>query len=112
MSGAKVALGRRLFFEPRLSVTGQYSCATCHQPSRAFTDGRKRRLGALGDPTPTNAMSLTSVAYNVSFGWSTSSVRTLEDQMRQPLTSLPEPPKPSLRASSVLASAQVEHVRR
>ena len=85
MSNAKVALGRRLFFEPALSVTGKYSCATCHQPSRAFTDGRKLAIGATGDSTPTNAMSLTNVAYNVSFGWSTPNVRTLEDQMRQPM---------------------------
>jgi cytochrome c peroxidase len=85
MSDAKVALGRRLFFEPSLSVTGQYSCATCHQPARAFTDGRKVSIGAMGDPTPTNAMSLTNVAYNVSFGWSTPTVRSLEDQMRQPM---------------------------
>jgi cytochrome c peroxidase len=34
---------------------------------------------------PTNAMSLTNVAYNVSFGWSTPSVRSLEDQMRRPM---------------------------
>jgi cytochrome c peroxidase len=82
---AKVALGRQLFFEPSLSVTGQYSCATCHQPSRAFTDGRKVSVGATGDVTQTNAMSLTNVAYNVSFGWSTRNVRSLEDQMRQPM---------------------------
>jgi cytochrome c peroxidase len=85
MSEAKVTLGRRLFFEPALSVTGQYSCATCHQPSRAFTDGRKVAVGATGQPTPTNAMSLTNVAYNVSFGWSTPAIRTLEEQMRQPM---------------------------
>ncbi len=85
MSAAKVTLGRRLFFENSLSVTGQYSCATCHQPSKAFTDGRKLAIGATGDPTPTNAMSLTNVAYNVSFGWSNPSVRSLEDQMRQPM---------------------------
>jgi cytochrome c peroxidase len=85
MSPAKVALGRRLFFEPSLSVTGQYSCATCHEPSRAFTDGRKVAIGATGQATPTNAMSLTNVAYNVSFGWSTPNIRSLEDQMRQPM---------------------------
>src|SRR4051812_28189420 len=85
MSDAKVALGRRLFFEPRLSVTGQYSCATCHEPSRAFTDGRKVAIGATGQATPTNAMSLTNVAYNVSFGWSTPDIRSLEDQMRRPM---------------------------
>jgi cytochrome c peroxidase len=85
MSAAKVALGRRLFFEPSLSVTGKYSCATCHQPSKAFTDGRKLAIGATGQPTPTNAMSLANVAYNVSFGWFTPNVRSLEDQMRQPM---------------------------
>jgi cytochrome c peroxidase len=85
MSAAKVALGRRLFFEPRLSVTGQYSCASCHQPERAFTDGRRVAIGATGQQTPTNAMSLTNVAYNVSFGWSAPDVRSLEEQMRRPM---------------------------
>ena len=85
MSAAKVALGHRLFFEPTLSVTGAYSCASCHQPLRAFSDGRKVAIGATGQPTPTNALSLANVAYNVSFGWSTPEVRSLEDQMRQPL---------------------------
>ena len=33
MSEPKVALGRRLFFESRLSLTGSYSCATCHEPA-------------------------------------------------------------------------------
>ncbi|HEV7716605.1 MAG TPA: cytochrome c peroxidase, partial [Steroidobacteraceae bacterium] len=80
MSSEKVALGRRLFFEPQLSVTGKYSCASCHRPARAFSDGLKVAVGATGQSTPTNAMSLTNVAYNVSFGWSTPSVRSLEEQ--------------------------------
>ena len=37
-----IALGRRLFFDPALSRSGQRSCATCHQPGRAFTDGLTR----------------------------------------------------------------------
>jgi cytochrome c peroxidase len=39
---ALVTLGRRLFFDPALSRDGRRSCATCHQPSQAFTDGRAR----------------------------------------------------------------------
>src|SRR5207244_567658 len=39
MTAAKVDLGRKLFFEPRLSADGTVSCATCHDPKRAFTDG-------------------------------------------------------------------------
>ncbi|SOD79145.1 cytochrome c peroxidase [Spirosoma fluviale] len=38
----KVALGRLLFFDPILSGNNARSCASCHQPERAFTDGRVR----------------------------------------------------------------------
>jgi cytochrome c peroxidase len=85
MSVAKVALGRRLFFEPKLSVTGAYSCGSCHDPSLAFTDGRAKATGSTGASTVNNAMTLTNVAYNVSFGWAKPDVRSLEDQMREPL---------------------------
>jgi len=85
MSDAKVALGRRLFFETRLSVTHAYSCASCHDPTRAFTDGRAVALGATGQPTANGAMSLANVAYNISFGWSKPKVQSLEAQMLEPL---------------------------
>ncbi|MBS0416341.1 MAG: c-type cytochrome [Proteobacteria bacterium] len=85
MSTAKVALGRRLFFEPRLSVTGQYSCASCHEPARAYTDGRALAVGATGQPLVHSAMSLVNVAYNISFGWTKPEVQSLEQQMLEPL---------------------------
>jgi cytochrome c peroxidase len=85
MSDAKVALGERLFFEPRLSVTGRHSCASCHEPARAFTDGRPRAVGATGEVLRHNSMSLANAAYNVSFGWSRPDIRTLEAQMLEPL---------------------------
>jgi len=85
MSDARVGLGQRLFFEPRLSVTGGYSCASCHDPARAFSDGRSRALGARGEPLPHNALALVNVAYNIAFGWSQPGVRSLEAQMLQPL---------------------------
>ena len=34
----KVALGEKLFFDPRLSIDNTISCASCHVPERAFTD--------------------------------------------------------------------------
>ena len=43
-SPALIALGARLFNDPRLSGAQDRSCATCHQPQRAFTDGRARPL--------------------------------------------------------------------
>jgi cytochrome c peroxidase len=85
MSAAKVALGRRLFFETRLSSSGRYSCASCHRPQTAFTDGRAHALGATGERVRRGAMSLTNVAYNPAFTWSSDRVRSLEAQMRQPL---------------------------
>jgi cytochrome c peroxidase len=85
MSEPKVSLGRRLFFDPLLSVTGHYSCASCHDPAQAFTDGRPVAVGALGDPLSRNAMALVNVAYNISFGWTKSGARSLEAQMREPL---------------------------
>ena len=87
MSDAKVALGRHLFFETRLSATEQYSCASCHRPELAFTDGRARAQGATGEVVRRGAMTLTNVAYNVAFTWGSSDVRSLESQMRQPLFS-------------------------
>src|SRR5512134_2493477 len=42
---AAIALGRLLFFDGRLSPSGSISCATCHDPARAWTDGRARGVG-------------------------------------------------------------------
>jgi cytochrome c peroxidase len=85
MSDAKVALGCRLFFETRLSVTNTYSCASCHHPELVFTDGRALAVGAKGDSMHRGAMTLTNVAYNPAFTWASGSVVTLERQMEQPL---------------------------
>src|SRR6266446_10909703 len=45
---ARIALGQKLFFEPRLSGDGTVVCATCHDPERAFTDGRPVSVGIHG----------------------------------------------------------------
>jgi cytochrome c peroxidase len=85
MSDAKVELGRRLFADPRLSVTGRYSCQSCHAPERAFTDGLARSRGATGETLPLNAPTLLNAAYNTSLGWTDANVHTFEQQMRGPL---------------------------
>ena len=85
MSAAKVALGEALFSDPRLSITGKYSCQSCHSPTRAFTDGLPRSRGATGEALPLNAPTLFNVAYNASLGWQNPNVRTLEQQMRGPM---------------------------
>lgn len=44
----KIALGKKLFFDPILSGSLTRSCATCHQPDKAFTDGLKKNLDITG----------------------------------------------------------------
>ena len=85
MSGAKVALGRRLFHDRRLSLNRTQACADCHQQERAFTDGRAHALGSTGETHRRSAMSLANVAYGVSFTWADPNVRRLEDQILIPL---------------------------
>jgi len=85
MSEAKVRLGRRLFYDTRLSGNGTYSCASCHKQALAFTDGRAHALGSTGQEHPRSAMSLTNVAFNASYGWASPKTRTLEAQMLVPM---------------------------
>ena len=62
-----IALGRRLFFDTRLSIDGRQSCATCHDPEKSFADGKARSLGrALVDR---NAIALANLGLNRWFGW-------------------------------------------
>ena len=60
-------LGERLFFDRRLSADGRFSCASCHDPERNWTDNRKRgaAIGEVDRNTPT----LMNVRLNRWFGW-------------------------------------------
>jgi cytochrome c peroxidase len=85
MSEVKAAPGERLFFEARLSVTGGYSCSSCHDPAHSFAQTRPVAIGATGEALPHNAMALVNVAYNVSFGWTKPRLGSLETQMLEPM---------------------------
>jgi cytochrome c peroxidase len=85
MTDAKVRLGRRLFYDTRLSGNGTYACASCHQQGLAFTDGRSHAIGSTGQAHARSAMSLTNVAFNASYGWADARARTLEAQMAVPM---------------------------
>lgn len=61
------ALGRKLFFDVRLSGSGESSCASCHQPERSFTDGRPRGRGE-GEALR-NTPTLLGVAHGTWFYW-------------------------------------------
>jgi cytochrome c peroxidase len=66
-NAAAIALGHRLFFDPRLSANGAIACATCHVPARGWTDGRARAAGlaAVDRNTPT----MLDVALHRWFSW-------------------------------------------
>ena len=80
-----VELGRRLFYDERLSGEGHTSCSFCHRQELAFTDGRARAIGGTGQLHPRSSMSLANVAYNTSFGWADPDITTLEDQALVPM---------------------------
>lgn len=85
MSQAKVELGRHLFYEQRLSVTGDFSCASCHKQELAFTDGKPVGVGATGEKHPRNSMSLTNVAYTPVLTWANPLLKQLKTQALIPL---------------------------
>ena len=63
------ALGRALFFDPQLSVDEKRSCASCHDPRRAFTDGLPKSAALGGGSLPRNAPSLPYAAYQSAQFW-------------------------------------------
>ena len=85
LSPARVALGSLLFSDARLSVTGRHSCASCHDPVRAFTDGQPVAIGAAGARLSRNAPSILYSAWNPALGWDAPGHATLESQMLVPM---------------------------
>jgi len=81
----KIELGRRLFFDRRLSRDGSISCATCHQPSRAFSDARAIAVGIDGRLGRRNAPAIINRGYGRAFFWDGREA-TLETQVLKPIT--------------------------
>jgi cytochrome c peroxidase len=68
-TAAKIELGRRLFHDRRLSGDLRVSCATCHIPERAFTDGRPFSPAAEGRRMPRHTPTVLNAAYYQSWNW-------------------------------------------
>jgi cytochrome c peroxidase len=75
----KIALGEKLFFDGRLSADGTVTCSTCHDPARAFTDGRPTSIGVKGRVGQRNATTILNALYNKTQFWD-GRVITLEEQ--------------------------------
>jgi cytochrome c peroxidase len=80
-----VALGDALFNDRRLSGNGTQSCADCHSPARAFSDGVALSRGADGSVGNRNAMPLFNLAWARAFAWDGSKPH-IRDQARAALT--------------------------
>ena len=85
LTPAIVVLGEKLFFDARLSGDGTVACATCHDPARAFTDGRPMSVGIQGRVGQRNAPTVLNALYNKTQFWD-GRVNTLEQQAALPIT--------------------------
>jgi cytochrome c peroxidase len=85
----RVALGKLLFFDPRLSGNNDMSCATCHRPDRAFGDGLAQAKGAGGKTLQRNTPSLLNVGFYSTFRWD-GRANSLEEQTLLPIQAADE----------------------
>ncbi len=81
----KLALGHRLFFDPRLSSTRQMACASCHDPDLGWADGRTTSFGHNRQSLPRNAPTLMNTGDQKYWFWD-GRADTLEDQITLVLT--------------------------
>lgn len=82
---AKVTLGRRLFFDRRLSRDQSRSCSSCHRPDRAFSDGRRTAVGVFDRRGARNVPALVNRGYGRLFFWD-GRTTTLEEQVLRPIS--------------------------
>ena len=85
----KIDLGAKLFVDPRLSGAGRHACASCHQPARAFTDGRRQARALSGAPLRRNTPALWNLAWSKQFFWD-GRAPSLEAQVRGPIEAADE----------------------
>jgi cytochrome c peroxidase len=79
-----IVLGRRLFHDRRLSRDRSISCASCHNPNHAFSDGRPVAVGVFRRAGRRSAPALVNRAYGRAFFWD-GRTTTLEEQVLRPI---------------------------
>jgi cytochrome c peroxidase len=84
LTPAKVELGKRLYFDPRLSSDGTVACATCHDPRSGFAEPRAVSVGVGGATGVRNSPTVLNAAFLAEQFWD-GRARTLEEQALQPL---------------------------
>ncbi|MFT3936791.1 MAG: cytochrome c peroxidase [Chitinophagaceae bacterium] len=100
---ARIALGKQLFYEPLLSTTGKRSCASCHQPAKAFTDGLPKALQLDEHSTlPRNTPTLWNASLQMNLFYDSRHVK-LEDVVLEVLANEKEMNKGATAAISKLS---------
>jgi cytochrome c peroxidase len=84
-----IALGRRLFYEKRLSADTSLACSSCHDPRLGFSDARKHSVGVGGKTGTRNAPTLINAAYTPLQFWD-GRASSLEDQAGGPMSNAVE----------------------
>lgn len=84
MTEAKIALGKQLYFDPRLSRDNTVSCSSCHAPHLGFADGERFATGVGGKMGGRSAPTAINVAYARDLFWDGRAV-SLEDQALGPI---------------------------
>lgn len=96
-TAAKVALGKQLYFDPRLSIDGTVSCNSCHNIMSSGTDNRSTSVGVDGQRGGRNAPTVWNAAFMTAQFWD-GRAATLEDQAKGPLINPIEMGMPSAEA--------------
>ncbi len=83
-TASSIALGRKLFYDTKLSKDNSLSCASCHHPKSGFTDARERSTGVGGTTGLRHAPTLVNVAYSPLYFWD-GRAKSLEAQVDSPI---------------------------
>src|SRR5215469_7564305 len=107
LTAEKIELGRRLFFDRRLSRDGSIACASCHDPERAYSDRREVAVGVAGRMGRRNAPALINRGYGRLFFWD-GRAASLEEQVLKPIEDPNEMDLPLAEAAAHVGLAQEE----
>lgn len=84
MTEEKIALGKQLYFDPRLSVDNTISCASCHDPAKGWSNGEQFATGIKGQKGGRNSPTVLNSAYNRFQFWD-GRAGSLEEQALGPI---------------------------
>jgi cytochrome c peroxidase len=84
MTAEKIALGKQLYFDGRLSADNKVSCASCHDPAKGFSNGDRFATGVEGKKGGRSAPTVINTAYGALQFWD-GRAKTLEDQALGPI---------------------------